>query len=690
MLAVGIGVSTAVFSVLSPVLLNPFGLWDGHRLIEVFRTTQGHLEDISFTFETGLSEPELRGQREGNGPLKAMTMASKDRFEVRAPGRDARFVTGSFISSGYCEVLGVEPVLGRRLAALGDQVAGAGVLISHALWATQFDGNPDAVGKELWVNGHPCVIEGVFPRSFSGHVLGERTDVWVAEGGRSLLDPGSITRLKSGLMSTWPTLARLQPGATLAQARAALLVTGSPFQPALRTGITVSPISVRPAFHERRKVLEERLPAPWVLLSVAGILLVLACANVTNLQLAQMEARRQEFAARLALGARSSAIFRQVIGENLVIGALASLLGLGLTIPMLRILEHIKDVKAYGTPLPAELSASAILFALFLSGLCALATALPPAMKASREDLNQLLKAGSGTLAYGSRVRDGLVVLQVGLALALVTSGTLLTRSLDQARTSALGFKTAGVGALRVEFMAPGRRNEDILLGIQERLRALPGIRATALANGLPMETGSKTISNVGNLYFQILFVGPDYFRTLGIPVLKGREFLTSDLAPVSRVAIVNQALARKVWPDEDPVGMLTRKDGKTVVGVVVDHGVEQGKSIHEPVLFLPRGSMLDRAGCLLFQMDGKPEALFPLIRHMVRDADPDLPILQLGTLAEHLDGLYHDLRVASWLLGFCGIVSLCLSAMGVQSLLAFRVTRQTRDIGLRMALGAG
>ena len=693
MLAVGIGVSTAVFSVMAPVLLNPSGLKHGDRLVELFRTTQGHLEDATFSFETGLTVLEVREKEKADGTFKAMTMASKDRFEIRAPGKEARFVTGSFISSGYFEVLGVEPALGRRIAAGDGQVAEAGVLISHALWENQFDGNPEALGKHLWVNGHPCVIEGIFPRNFSGPVLGERMDVWAPEGSRKILDENSVAQRNGGYASTWPTLARLQPGVTIAQARAALGVMGGQLQPELRPNFTVSPIGVRPAFKDRGKVLEERLPAPWVLLSVAGILLLLACANVTNLQLAQMESRRQEFAARLALGARRSAILRQVIGEQLVLSALASLLGLGIAFPMLRILEHLKEPRAYGTPLPVELSPTAILFALVLGGLCCLATALPPALQACRQNLNQLLKIGSGTLTSGSRVRDGLVMLQVGLALALVTSGTLIARSLNRARTSDLGFQPAGVAALRVEFMDPGlgggKRNEETLRRLEERLRALPGIRTTAFANGLPMEPGRKTISSIGSLYFQIIFVGPDYFRTLGIPVLKGREFVASDLLPESRVAVANQALAQKLWPGENPVGLLTRKDGKTILGVVADHGVDPGKGIHEPVLFLPRSSMLDRAGCLLFRMDGRPEAVFPLIRQMVRDVDPDLPILQLGALADHLDGLYHDLRVASWLLGLCGVVSLCLAAMGVQSLLAFQVARQTREIGIRMALGA-
>ncbi len=415
MLAVGIGVSTAVFSVMSPVLLNPFGLTNGDRLVEVFRTTKGHMEDITFTFETGLTEPEFLGQGEINGPFKAMTMASKDRFEVRAPGRDARFVTGSFISGGYFDVLGVEPAFGRRITALDGQVAEAGVMISHSLWENQFDGNPDAVGKEIWVNGHPCVVEGIFPRTFSGHILGERTDVWAPEGSRKVLDENSFAQRNGGLSSTWPTLARLKPGVSIAQARATVMAMGSQFQPAPQPNIEVSGINVRPAFNDRKRALEERLPAPYVLLSVAGILLLLACANVTNLQLAQMESRRQEFAARMALGGRGSTIFRQVIGEHLVISALASVAGITIAIPIFKFIERIKDVKAYGTPLPVELSTSAILFALFIGGLCGLATALPPALNASRQDLNQLLKGGSGTLTQRSRVRDGLVVLQVGL-----------------------------------------------------------------------------------------------------------------------------------------------------------------------------------------------------------------------------------------------------------------------------------
>lgn len=685
MLALGIGAGTAVFSIMAPVLLRPMGISDRDRVVEVCRRMEGEMDGSTFSFSQGLPDAELKAQRAVNPCLAALAKASTHHLVVRVEGQEARCLQGAVVTAPYFQVMGTAPWLGRTFTAAEDQVAEPAVLLSHALWLNLFGGDASAVGQTLHLNSQPCRVVGVLPRGFVGHEVGQRTDLWIPQGAKAQLLPFDPA-MNAALSSSPSSLARLRPGTSLAQAEAAFRAIGAGFQAsATPPGMQAEPITLRPFAAERNQVLEERLPAPWLMLGVAASLLLLACANVANLQLAQLESRRAEFATRLSLGASRFTIARGVLAENLLLCVLAGLLGLSLAVPFMRGLEAIRDVKVFEMPLAASLSPEACAFALLLALLATFAVGLLPALQASRVGLAQVLKETAGTLARGNRLKDALVAFQVALALVLVTAGTLVARGLDRARATGLGYRTTGVAGARLAFPEawPASRRAEAILALRERVATLPGVKSVAWAEGLPMEENGLTITIVQGKPLRLLAVGPGYFSTLGLPLVQGQEFREADLGGSGRV--VNQAFAQRLWPGQEAVGRAFNE--RSVLGVVVDHALSADKGPHEPVAFRPLKA--EGGACLLFRTEGSPEPLFPAIRQLLRGIDPDLPLLQLTTLEAHFDRLHHHLRVASWLLGFCGIASLVLSAMGVQSLLVFRVTRQSRDIGLRMALGA-
>ncbi len=690
MLSLGIGASTAVFSLMAPVLLQPLGSVPAEQLAQASRTTEGGNGDgAGFTLDNGLSLEEIRAHRTPGTQVTAIANAEPGRFIVRSEGRDARYLNGLRITSGYFTVMDLSPWLGRGFTQAEDVAAEPVVIISHALWADLHSGRKPDLGQVLLVDGEPCTVVGVMPRHFAGHEVGRRTDLWLPQGLRMKSPSGETTG--TVFASSDPTLVRLAPGVSPAQAESTFRAIGTGFQEWARLpGTRLGPVVLRPFAANRAAKLEQVLPAPWLLLSAAGTLLLLACANVANLQLALLVSRRQEFATRLSLGAKGTTLIRGVLAENLVLCAVAGGIGLLLAKPIMAGLQAIRSVTVYEVPLHATISVEAALFALVLTFLSAICVGLGPAIQASRIPVAQVLKDTAGQVTRNTHVQDGLVVAQVALALVLVTGGTLVASGLNRARGTDLGFRPAGVAALRIEFpesTATARRAE-VILGLSGRLSGLPTVHGVSWAEDIPMERESVTVTSIHGRPCRLLRAGPGYFSLLGLKLVRGRDFSSADLGGTGR--ILNQALAERLWPGKDPVGR-GLPGGGTVIGVVADHGTNAAKNIHEPVLFAPlqAGGGHRTAACLLFRTEAKPQELFPAIRQILRNTDPDLPLLRLTTLEAHLDGLHHDLKVASWLLGFCGFVALSLSAMGIQGLLTFRINLQAREMGLRMALGA-
>jgi len=683
MLAVGIGGSTAVFSFLYQVLLQPTGIADPSRLVEVYETTPPKDASRGITRSNSFPYEAMREQRTQNQAFTAIGMATDDYLALVVGGQEARRIKTAFVSAGYFDTLGVRLRMGRTFQP-GDETAGEPIaIISDRLWTRAFDRDAGVLGRDVRLNGRPFRIVGVAPGGFIGHEMTERVDVWVPWGSKAAL---GLTPSSDG-----KTLARLKSGTTLAQATSLAGAIGDRYLAALpaneRDG--VGQPRVRPFEMNRNELLESLLPQPWLLLTGPLLMLLLACANVANLQLADIEVRQREFASRAALGASRGAILRQVLSEGLVPGVAACALGLLLAYPCMTLLQRVPTARMNEPRLDVVLQPQAAAFAMALALLSVLLVGLLPAIRASRTSLADAIKAGSGLSAPAGRLKDALMVLQVALALTLVTSGVLVTRSLDAARQQDLGLRPDGVIGMRLQFGSGGdaRANAANVQRLLEGGRALPGVRLATVSSGFPLENVVAAIIGTEEQPQIATLVGAGYFATIGVNVLAGRELASEDYAPGARVVVVNQTLAKTNWPGLDPVGRMIGKH--RVIGVVADHATFAGMDMHKPMAYIHLPSDVGSWPCLLVRTDGNTGALFSSLRQLARQVDPTAPVLRIATLRDHLDGLNHHLRVASWLLGLCGLASLALAAMGVHSLLSYRVARQRKEIGLRMALGA-
>ncbi len=680
MLAAGIGGSTAVFSFLYQVLLQPTGIVEPSRLVEVYQTTPPRDAARGISVFGGLPFAGMQQQRAENHALAKVAMTTDEYLGLVVGEQEARRVRAEFVSAGYFETLGVRLPMGHSFQPR-DEVAGEPIaIISDRLWTSAFDSDEGMLGRNVRVNGRPCRIVGVAPEGFIGHALAERTDLWVPWGARAALGFDPADR--------GTAIARLKDGATLAQAASLTAAIGDRYVAGLpadeRDG--AGRHRVQPITMDRGALLDSLLPQPWLLLTGPFLMLLLACANVANLRLADIDVRQREFATRAALGASRSTILRQVLTEGLVPGVAACAVGLLLAYPCMTLLQRVPTQRMQESRLDVVLHPQAAAFAMALALLSVVLVGVVPAIRASRSNLADAIKAGTGARVAAG---DVLMVLQVALALTLMTSGLLVVRSLDAARSQDLGLRPDNVVGMRLQFGTTGdaRANAAMVQRLLDGARALPGVRVATVSAGFPLENAAASVIGTAEHHLLAPMIGTDYFATVGVEVLAGREFAAEDFTGAARVAIVNDAAARAGWPGEDPVGRTIGTH--RIIGVVADHVFFSDVGMHEPLAFVRLPARDGTWPCLLVRTSGSPRATVSSLRQLARQVDPTAPILRIATLRDHLDGLHHHLRVASWLLGLCGLASLALAAMGVYSLLAYRVARQRKEIAVRMALGA-